>query len=396
MKLPSGHLTYCTNIHRGESLADLTRLLAGELPEIKRLFCPTTPFGVGLRLSAQAVDAALHPAACAALKAQLADAGLYVFTVNAFPYGPFHGKRVKEEVYLPDWQDEERLRYTDAAADLLAELLPDGMQGSLSTVPGAYKAAVVLSGPALMADMMLRHVAHLVWIERLTGKFIALAIEPEPCCFMETTEEAVQFFEEHLFSASAISRLASLTGSSAAEAAIAVRAHVGLCLDLCHAAVEFEEPAEVFGRLRGAGITVPKLQISAGLSLPHVGRDTPSLLAPFDDGVYLHQVVERRTDGLHRYSDLRQAFAALKMSAQAPEEWRVHYHVPLFLDDLGSFRSTQGFVREALRLHRAQAISDHLEIETYTWDVLPPEYRTTGIVPAITRELQWVHQQLIG
>ena len=395
MKLPSGHLTYCTNIHRGESLSDLTRLLTRELPEIKRAFCPAAPLGVGLRLSAQAVDEALQPAACAALKAQLAAAGLYAFTINAFPYGPFHGTRVKEDVYLPDWQDEERLRYTDAAADLLAELLPEGMSGSVSTVPGAFKAAVTAGGPALIAELMLRHVAHLVWIARLTGKSIALAIEPEPCCFMETTDEAVRFFEEHLFSAAAIGRLASLTGSSTTAAAVAVREHVGLCLDLCHAAVEFEEPAAVYGQLRGAGITVPKLQISAGLSLPHVGRDTPALLSPFDDGVYLHQVVERRADGLHRYPDLTQAFAALNEAADAPEEWRVHYHVPLFLDDLGPFRSTQGFVREALRLHRAHPISDHLEIETYTWDVLPPQYRTTSIVPAITRELKWVHQQLM-
>ena len=136
------------------------------------------------------------------------------------------------------------------------------------------------------------------------------------------------------------------------------------------------------------------MQVSAGLRLATVGHNTRALLKPFDDGVYLHQVIEKRNGDITRYSDLGLAFAALE-AASGPEdrEWRVHYHIPLFLDDLGPFSSTQSFVREALALHRQDPISQHLEVETYTWGVLPARYRTTSLAPAIARELQWVRQR---
>jgi len=371
-------------------------MLEGDVLAVRRAVAPDEPFAIGLRLSGVALDEAGRPEALAAMKDYLAAHDLYVFTINAFPYGPFHGTRVKEDVYLPDWRDEERLRYSNAAADYLAALLPDDMTGSVSTVPGCFRPhATGADTVAAMADRLLRHVAHLVDLERRTGRRIALAVEPEPACFLETTAEAVDFFEQHLFSAAAARRLATLAGIAAAEAEPALRRHLGLCLDLCHAAIEFETPGEAVNTLRGAGVSVPKMQISAGLRLDSVGPGTRELLAPFDDGVYLHQVVERKDGTLTRYTDLDDAFAAL---AGAPDdalpEWRVHYHVPLFLADLGAFASTQDFVREALALHRAEPISQHLEVETYTWGVMPQHYRSEGIVPAIARELQWVRQQL--
>ena len=398
MKLPgrAGHLSYCTNIHPGETWDDLVELLRTSVPAVKRAVHPDGPFGIGLRLSGRAVDAASRPERTAELKALLAAADLYVYTINAFPHGAFHGTRVKEAVYLPDWRDPERLRYANAAADLLAALLPDGLTGSVSTVPGAFKPTLSCDADIeVMAEAMLRHAAHLVILERRTGQRIALAVEPEPCCFLDTTDEVVAFFEGYLFSGAASRRLAALADLTIPDAVVALRRHLGLCLDLCHAAVEFEDPAEVLGKLRGAGIGVPKLQVSAGLQLPRAGPDTRALLRPFDDGIYFHQVVERRPDGLHRYRDLPEALIALEgSSAACPPEWRVHYHVPLILDHLGAMRSTQGFVREALALHRRQPISDHIEIETYTWDVLPERYRDAGLVPAIARELQWVERQL--
>jgi hypothetical protein len=188
--------------------------------------------------------------------------------------------------------------------------------------------------------------------------------------------------------------LVGLTGIAASDAEAALRKHLGLCLDLCHAAVEFEEPAHVYASLRAAGVAVTKMQVSAGLRLATVGHNTRALLKPFDDGVYLHQVIERKGDEIKRYPDLDQAFATLDRAPDAGNrEWRVHYHIPLFLDDLGAFSSTQSFVREALALHRQEPISEHLEVETYTWGVLPERYRTTGLAPAIARELQWVKQQ---
>jgi hypothetical protein len=245
-----------------------------------------------------------------------------------------------------------------------------------------------------MADRFIRHAAHLVELERRTGRSIALAVEPEPSCFLETTAEAIAFFQDHLFTRAAVDRLAGLADLAPGEAESALHKHLGLCLDLCHAAVQFEEPAEVYAALRAAGLSVAKMQVSSGLRLTTVGHNTRALLKPFDEGVYLHQVIERRNGDVTRYSDLAQAFAALD-SARGPDgrEWRVHYHIPLFLDDLGAFSSTQSFVREALALHRQEPISQHLEVETYTWGVLPERYRAASLAPAIARELQWVRQQ---
>lgn len=399
MKLPAnqGHLTYCTNVHPGETWAEVWRVLQEDVLAVRDAGGRDGPFGVGLRLSGVALAEASGPEAVADMKAFLAANDLYVFTLNAFPYGPFHGARVKEDVYLPDWRHAERLRYTNAAADYLALILPEGDTGSVSTAPGCFKANA--SDPATvagMAERFIRHAAHLVGLERRTGRTVALAIEPEPACFLETTAEAVAFFRDHLFSRGAVARLAKLAGLKSAEAEAALRRHLGLCLDLCHAAVEFEEPAEAYSALRAAGVGVSKLQVSAGLRLINVGAETRTLLAPFDDGVYLHQVVERRGERLNRYADLAEALDALDGADTGREgrEWRVHYHVPLFLEDMDPFFSTQAFVREALALHRRAPISPHLEVETYTWGVLPDRYRTESLPRAIARELQWVQQQL--
>lgn len=397
MKLPgrSGHLTYCTNVHQGETWDEVWQVLQGDVLAVRSDVASEEPFAIGLRLSGVALAEASRPKALEQIKAYLATNDLYVFTLNAFPYGPFHGTRVKEDVYLPDWRDEERLRYTNASADYLAEILPEGMTGSISTAPGAFKTNITSTDMvADMADRFIRHAAHLVELERRTGHTIALAVEPEPSCFLETTTEAIAFFENYLFSRAAANRFVELTDLAPANAEAALRKHLGLCVDLCHAAIEFEEPAEVYAALRAAGLAVMKLQISAGLRLATLGRDTRTLLKSFDDGIYLHQVIERRNGEITCYPDLAPAFAALDKAPDPQDrEWRVHYHIPLFLDDLGPFSSTQSFVREALTLHRQKPISQHLEVETYTWGVLPERYRTTSLAPAIARELQWVRQQ---
>ena len=393
MKLPGGlgQLTYCTNVHRAETWEEVRRVVSTDVLAIKELACPDAAFGVGLRLSGMALGAV----DLIELKNLLDTGGAYVFTLNAFPYGPFHGTPVKAAVYLPDWRSEVRLDYTNRSAELLAFLLPaDQSYGSVSTVPGAFKASVTTPGDVeRMADLMIRHASHLVDIERRTGRLITLAIEPEPCCLLETTAEAIAYFEAHLFCPAAASRLAALSGLSPSGAAAALRRHLGLCIDLCHAAVEYEMPRELFDTLRGAGIAVPKIQISSALTLSPVDAAAIAKLAPFDDGVYLHQVVERCGDGLRRFADLADAAASDRGDAA---EWRIHYHVPLFLEELGVFGSTQAFVREALALHRAAPLTEHLEIETYTWDVLPVVFRANGLVPAIARELKWVGHQLVG
>lgn len=404
MNLGGGvHLTYCSNIHPGESWPEVRANLERHVVAVRDRLGHPGPFGVGLRLSARAAAELAEPAALADCRALLARERLYVFTINGFPYGTFHGSRVKEEVYLPDWRDPERLRYTNALADLLAVLLADapvpdpGLTGSVSTVPGAYKAA--LDGPgdvSAMVDHLLQHVAHLVTLRARGGRPIALALEPEPDCFLETIDEVVDFFGRELHSPAAARRLAALGGLDREAAAAALHEHLGVCLDLCHAAVEYESAAEAVVRLRAAGIAVPKMQISAGLRVPAVDGAALAALRRFDDPVYLHQTVERGVGGLRRYPDLPQALAAhaARASAVPEHEWRVHFHVPIFLDRLPPFGSTQDFIREALALQRAQVVSPHLEVETYTWDVLPDHLKTGDITDYVVNELEWVKSEL--
>ena len=391
-----GHLTYCTNIHRGEIWPEVLASLERHLPAVKARFSPDRPFGVGLRLSAIAAEALRDQAAFAQLRDLLDAHDLYVFTINGFPYGPFHGVRVKEEVYQPDWQHEERLSYTNLLADLLADLLPDeaGLEGSVSTVPGTFKPLSEPPGAVeRIAENLVRHVAHLVRLRSRTGRTIALALEPEPYCFLETIEETVRFFERHLFADAAISRLASLGGLSRGDAEAALRRHLGVCYDVCHAAVEYEDPKGGLEQLRAAGIGVPKLQLSAALRIAEVDAAKAERLHQFDEPVYLHQVVERRSGRLTRYLDLPQAFAALDASVDR-REWRIHFHVPIFLDEIEHFSTTQDFLREILAIHREAPVSAHLEVETYTWDVLPERDRQDDVATAIGRELAWVRERL--
>ena len=399
MKLDSAgtcHLTYCTNIHAGETWAEVRENLGRYLTAVRKRLVPSGMFGVGLRLSAIAAADLADTATRAELKRFLADNGLYVFTLNGFPYGPFHGRSVKERVYQPDWRTAERLDYSNRLADILADLLPDeiDLEGSVSTVPGGFKPDITTAADiTAMVANLVQHVAHLVALRQNTGKCISLTLEPEPCCFIETIDEAVGFFQDHLFAPAAVERLGELADLGNDEAAEALRRHLGLCLDLCHAAVEFEDAATAIARLRQTGIRVGKMQISAGLRFAAVDADTIEALRPFNDDVYLHQVVARRGADLERYVDLPQAFAA-PIAADGQTEWRGHFHVPIFLDDLGIFATTQDFIRETLALHRENAISPHLEVETYTWDVLPPEYRNVDVVSAIVRELDWVRREL--
>ena len=396
LKAPErGHLTYCTNIHAGESWPEVRTALAKYVPDVTRQVAPDRAFGVGLRLSAVAAEALRAPAAMEELKALLAGSDCYVFTINGFPYGPFHGRRVKEAVYQPDWRREERVAYSDLLADLLVELLPedDALAGSISTVPGTFKP--LAEAPDAIDEMtrnLIRHAAHLVQIERASGRTIALALEPEPYCFLETIEETVGFFEQRLFARAAVAQLVEHTSASPSDAEAALRRHLGVCYDVCHAAVEFEDPAGSLAALHGAGIALPKLQLSAALRIPEVGPDTADQLRPFDEPVYLHQVVERRGGRLIRHLDLPDALASIAESGGA--EWRVHFHVPIFLDELKDFATTQPFLREILALHRQRPISSHLEVETYTWDVLPERYRQVDVASAIARELAWVIELL--
>jgi sugar phosphate isomerase/epimerase len=390
------HLTYCTNIHAGESWPDIRASLAAHVPLVKAAIAPDRPFGLGLRLSGQAAAAARAPGEIESFRDQLESLGAYVFTINAFPYGPFHGVRVKEQVYLPDWRTRERVAFSADSAAVLSALLPAGIGGSISTVPGAFKAnGKGASERSAMAANMMRAVADLVQIDRSTGKHIALALEPEPCCVLETIDESIAFFEDELLSKAALDALSAMIGSDRRDSETALRRHLGICYDVCHGAVEFEDPILSLDRLLGAGIVVPKIQLSAALRIPAMRVDLIDAVLQFDEGTYLHQTVVNGKAGLARYVDLAEAVAAFRRG-EADGEWRIHCHVPIFRADLGKLGSTRDVLVSTLKDIRRRHRSSHLEAETYTWDILPQELRTASKADDIARELAFCVKELVG
>jgi hypothetical protein len=390
IELPWGtaHITYCTNIHAGETWDEISASLDAHVPRIRELISPNSELGLGLRLSGHAASRLVQPDLLERFREQLRRLKAYVFTVNAFPYGPFHGTRVKENVYQPDWRSHERLDFTENAARILADLLPEGGYGSISTVPGTFKPLSLEPGAVeLMTARLLEATASLVHLNETTGRTLALALEPEPCCFLETVEETVAFFEDNLFAPAALARFGALTGLRAAESESALRRHLGVCYDVCHGAVEFEEPVTALRRLQSAGIAVPKIQLSAALRVENMRPSLTPRLEQFNTGVYLHQVVAQGLR-LERYVDLPQAIGALN-AGQSGAEWRVHCHVPVFLTDLGELGTTQDALVSTLRALREEAFSVHLEVETYTWDVLPDHLKTGSKADDIARELSF-------
>ena len=390
------NLTYCTNIHAGESWSDIRASLDAHVPAIKAAVAPDRPLGIGLRLSGEAAAVARQSEEVAVFREQLAALGSYVFTINAFPFGPFHGVRVKEHVYLPDWRSPERVEFTADSAAVLADILPDGVDGSISTVPGAFKANGRKDGAvAAIAAGMIKAVADLVLMERRTGKRIALALEPEPCCFLETVDESLAFFESVLFKPESLDLLGASIGDNRDGAETMLRRHLGICYDICHGSVEYEDPVAALDRLLAAGISVPKVQLSAAMRVPVMTNELIDAVMRYDDGVYLHQTIVRNPSGLTRYVDLPDAVAAFK-EGRAQGEWRIHCHVPLFLSDLGAIGSTRADLVSTLAALRQKTRSSHLEVETYTWDVLPDNLRTGSKAADIAREISFCMKELVG
>jgi sugar phosphate isomerase/epimerase len=392
-----GHLTYSTLVHPGDTWKDMWQSLTTYVPQVKARVCPDAPFGVSLRLSnASAATLAASADERARLKGFLADNDLYLYTVNAFPYGPFKGVRVKEQVYEPDWRSEERTTYTMNVADVLSEVGAPGMEPSIQTAPLGFKPNV--TGPDVVAEYaehVLRVAAHLVDLERRTGRTVTLAIEPEPYCFLETTDETVAFFQEHLYSGAASYRLAELAGIPVSHAQVALRRHLGIVFDICHQAVEYEDMAASLGKLVDAGIPILKLQEAAALQIPQVTDEIVDALRRYAETIYLTQTLELRDGTVTKHLNLDDAIAAWDGGDRGPREWRVHIHVPVFLDDLGLFRSTRDAIEAALAVHKARPLSPQLEIETYTWDMLPDELKTGDIVDYVCREIEWVRGELV-
>jgi hypothetical protein len=379
MRLVQGHhLAYCANIHRGESWAETLAALESCALAVKQRVCPSRPYAIGLRLSAQAARELARERTLAQFQNWLQRHDCYVFTINGFPFGHFHGQRVKEQVYAPDWTTPERLDYTNLLFDLLAQLLPPGVEGSVSTVPGSFK-EFIRSEPQRQAirDNLFQCVQHIDRRSRESGRTLHLGLEPEPLCFLETTAETVEFFARLRDEHPGDPRLQSC---------------LGVNYDTCHLAIEYENPAEALARLRRHQIKISKLHLSSALKTRPAPKSRAAL-AQFADDVYLHQVVARQTGGAWtRYRDLNDA---LNSTATEEEEWRVHFHLPLHAPATDWFEPTTDHLLGVLDVLQAEpGLCQHLEMETYTWEVLPAAWKSRTIVDQLAAEYDWCLEHL--
>jgi len=395
MKLNHGlHLTYCTNIHRGEDWRETFSGLEQYTLAVRQRVGISEPFGIGLRLSNQAARELAEPQTLLAFQKWLDQHGCYVFTINGFPYGRFHGGRVKEQVFAPDWTTRERLDYTNLLFDLLAQLVPPGVEGSVSTLPGSFKEFIqersssshsYSYSPSKLAAIsrnLWACVEHIARVSERTGRTLHLGVEPEPLGLFENTAETVAFFT-------------AMRDEHPNEPRL--NAHLGVNYDACHFALQYESARAALEQFRRHDIKLSKLHLSSALKV----RATPEVrtaLRAFVDDVYLHQVIARATDGtLTRYKDLPLALDAInhQPSTINSPEWRIHFHIPLHSPATTLFDNTTDHLTELLDvLGENPKLCPHLEFETYTWEVLPPELKNESVVTQLVREYEWCLKQL--
>jgi hypothetical protein len=384
MKLSPTQTGYCTNVHAGADLAATRANLRRHALAVKQRFSPAEPMGVGLWLSAVAASKLRADGQTQEFAGWLRDAGLVPFTFNGFPHGDFHQAVVKHRVYEPTWYEPARLEYTLDLIAIQNALLPAGMEGSISTLPLAWGQPPPRREQLELAAANLRRVAdHLAGLEQRSGRLIHLCLEPEPGCVLQRSGDVVRFFQDFL-----------LRGGDEAR----VRRHLRVCHDVCHAAVMFEPQAEVLRAYRTAGIAVGKVQVSSAVRLPldRVTADEREAaltqLASFAEDRYLHQTVIRTSaaEAPAFHEDLPAALRTVGEPRQASGEWRIHFHVPIYLERFGHLESTRGEIVACL-----EAVPEdvhHFEVETYAWGVLPAELRQPDLASGIAREMAWFRE----
>lgn len=357
MKWYQADLCYCQNIHPGNTWGENFGAIETYANRVKDIVCPDEPFGLGLRLSALAAQEILSQ--INRFKSYLKEHNMYVFTINGFPYGKFHGEKIKENVYHPDWSQPERLQYTIMLADILAELLTESAYGSISTLPLCYGK----QAKPVMIENVVKAARHLAHIHSKTGKTIMLGLEPEPDCCLETTPETIGCIKQ-------IMNLDPEAGQ-----------FVGACIDTCHLALQQEAPLESIERLEKEEIRIAKIQISSSPAYYYNGEE-PNQLQSFDDPVYLHQTYVYTENGVRKYRDLPEA-----LSENPCGKWLVHFHVPLYYEGAGGLETTSGLLnRDYFQYLKNKDY--HLEIETYSFGQIPEH--TMDIVESISREYWFI------
>jgi hypothetical protein len=361
------HLAYCSNVHQAEDLDGLHDQLARFAGPVRQRL-GIDRLGLGLWLAAEAADAlGRDPGALARLRAALDRHGLEVVTLNGFPYQAFHAPVVKRCVYMPDWTDPLRAAYTQSLARVLAALLPDDVaEGSISTLPLGWRTRWDPAAGERARRALAQTAEHLAALEAATGRRIRVGLEPEPGCAVETTEQAVR----------------ALAGLDTTR--------LGVCLDTCHLAVQFEDPATAVACLDAAGVPLVKAQLSVALR-----ATDPEQARAFAEPRFLHQARERLAGGVAGVDDLPEA---LDGGLPGAGEWRVHFHLPVHA---GGAESTQPELHMAMQaiLGGPHPATRDLEVETYTWSVLPKDRRPTddaGLVAGLAAELRWASDQLVS
>ena len=393
------HLTYCTNVHPGETPEEIADVLRTAAVPVMRSVFGDGEMSLGLRLGDTAVDALMTDSARAdAFDATLRELGARPRTLNVFPQTTFQRDGLKRDVYLPSWSLRSRFSYTLAAARLLAGWLDDGDPfGTLSSVPIGWRDGTSSAAAATFLGLAVIELARL---EEETGRRIAIALEPEPGCVFDTASDAAAWWNLHL--------RPEMKRLHLGEAVVA--RHLGLCYDTCHAGVAFNSPTSDARLLAAAGITVHKVQLS---SAPVLRYATPSDLDPLlalDEPRFLHQT-RIRADGSpevpsestasgsapQETTDSRRAMLAFddlpdvraaRDRGELPTsgEARCHFHVPIHIARTPRYETTRPTLIDAL-----SAFPDvpHLEVETYTFDVLPPELKAGGVAAMIAEELRF-------
>ena len=378
---------YCTNVHAGESYRDVMANLERHAMRVKEIVSPHEPMGLGLWLSATAARRLIDDQWIEPLRDWLRERGLKVFTLNGFPHGSFHDSVVKDRVYQPDWTAVERVRYTHDLVTILTRLLDAGEEGSISTLPLGWPAHEPWHDEHLTAAaMQLTSIAALLHrANEDDGRCIHLDIEPEPGCVLQTAEAAAHFLRDRVFPMSDGVNLPA-------------RTYIRVCHDVCHTAVVFEDQAEAFEIYERAEVRVGKVQVSSAIDVDldamPLERRVMALdrLRAFAEPRYLHQTTVRHRGRDDTFIDLPDALAS-RHGRESHGRWRVHYHVPIFLDSLDSadIGTTQGEIAPAVRAARAMNVR-HWEVETYAWDVLPRELRPSSLAEGIARELTWFEE----
>lgn len=374
---------YCTNVVAGRTLEETCRNVESTFGAVRRRVCPDGVLPIGLWLSARAASQLAESAAGApALRERLEGHGLSVVTLNAFPYGHFHDQVVKHRVYEPSWCDARRVLYTAGLADLLPDLLAPGVRSaSISTLPLGWRGHLASqgcgAGVGVASALLEQVVRHLAAIEDRTGVRVTVDLEPEPGCMLDRAEDVVGFF------AHALPRR---------RGGVDPRRYVGVCHDVCHAAVMFEEQSAVLRAYRDAGIRVGKVQVSSALAADGCA-DALAVLAGFAEPRWLHQTCVRGTDGQVRFfEDLP---AALERAPAG--EWRTHFHVPVFAARLGALHTTQAAIAECVREIASWPAGERpvLEVETYAWDAIPGAgHGADDLADGIAREIEWCRSLL--